>query len=165
MDQHTDLNLYRRRYIPDEFVHLKDDRILQYIPGQLLITEWKTLKPRKDFVRGVSACFLDRGIKVSKHFNSNHQVTRWYCDIGIFRECPKDNSLTFEDLLFDVVIKPDGSFQVMDIAEAAEAFERGLISKEQLIYGMQVLDQLLETLHDGSFSQFQQIIDQACSHV
>ena len=66
MNDNSNLKLYRRRYIPNELTHLKDDRILQYDPGKLLITEWKTLKPRKDFARGVSAFFLDRGIKVSK---------------------------------------------------------------------------------------------------
>lgn len=165
MDKHTELQLYRRRHIPDELIHLKDDCILQYIPGQLLITEWKTLKPRKDFVRGVSAFFLDRGIKVSKLFDANQVVNHWYCDIGMFHYCAADNSLTFEDLLFDVVVQPNGSYRVLDIAEAADAYQRGLITQEQLLYAMQVLDQLLETLHDGSFARFQQLIDQACSHV
>lgn len=165
MDEHTELKLYRRRHIPDELIHLKDDRILQYVPGQLLITEWKTLKPRKDFVRGVSAFFLDRGIKVSKLFNADQQATHWYCDIGMFHLCTADNSLTFEDLLFDVVVQPDGSYRVLDIGEAADAYQNGLITKEQLLYAMQVLDQLLETLHDGSFAGFQQLIDQACSRV
>ena len=162
MDQHTDLNLYRRRYVPDELIHLKDDRILQYIPGELLVTEWKTLKPRKDFVRGVSAIFLDRGIKVSKLFHSDQQLSHWYCDVGMFRLTPESNSLTFEDLLFDVVVWPDGHYDVLDIGEAADAYQSGLISKEQLIYAMQALNYLLETLRDGTFAKFQQIIDQAC---
>ena len=129
MDDYANLKLYRRRYIPAELIHLKDDHILRYEPGSLLITEWKTLKPRKDFARGVSAFFPDKGIKVSKLMDEQGQITRWYCDIGAFHLNPEENSLTFEDLLFDVVVHTDGSYQVLDIGEAADAYKQQLISE------------------------------------
>ena len=162
MDDYANLKLYRRRYIPAELIHLKDDHILRYEPGLLLITEWKTLKPRKDFARGVSAFFLDKGIKVSKLMDEQGQITRWYCDIGAFHLNPEENSLTFEDLLFDVVVHTDGSYQVLDIGEAADAYKQQLISEAQLLYAMQTLDSLLNMLHDGSFAALQDIIAQAC---
>lgn len=163
MHDAVNLKLYRRRYIPNELTHLKDDRILQYEPGKLLITEWKTLKPRKDFACGISAYFLDQGIKLSKLFDHNGNLTRWYCDIGCFHLNSEDNSLTFEDLLFDVVISKDGSYRVLDIGEAVEAYQRNLITEEQLLYGMNVLDTLLMLIHNGKFCELQKIIDQACS--
>ena len=165
MDAHANLKLYRRRYIPDELIHLKDDHILCYEPGSLLITEWKTLKPRRDFACGVSAFFLDKGIKVSKLMDEHGQITRWYCDIGSFHLNPDENSLTFEDLLFDVVVHTDGSYRVLDIGEAADAYKQQLISEAQLLYAMQTLDSLLNMLHDGSFSILQDIIAQACQSV
>lgn len=160
MNDNFNLKLYRRRHIPNELTHLKDDIILQYDPGKLLITEWKTLKPRRDFARGVSAFFLDRGIKVSKLIDHEGKLSRWYCDIGMFHI--EDNTLTFEDLLFDVVVNKDGSYRVLDIGEAAEACRRQLITKEQLLTAMEVLDSLLELIHNGKFRELQNIIDQAC---
>jgi len=161
MNDNFNLKLYRRRHIPNELTHLKDDRILQYDPGKLLITEWQTLKPRRDFARGVSAFFLDRGIKVSKLFDHEGKLSRWYCDIGMFH-LSEDNSLTFEDLLFDVVVNKDGSYRVLDIGEAAEAYRLQLITEEQLLYAMEVLDSLLALIHNGQFRELQKIIDQAC---
>ena len=160
MNDKFNLKLYRRRHIPNELTHLKDDIILQYDPGKLLITEWKTLKPRRDFARGVSAFFLDRGIKVSKLIDHEGKLSRWYCDIGMFHI--EDNTRTFEDLLFDVVVNKDGSYRVLDIGEAAEACRRQLITKEQLLTAMEVLDSLLELIHNGKFRELQNIIDQAC---
>jgi len=160
MNDNFNLKLYRRRHIPNELTHLKDDRILQYDPGKLLITEWKTLKPRRDFARGVSAFFLDRGIKVSKLFDHEGNLSRWYCDIGMFHF--EDNALTFEDLLFDVVVQKDGSYRVLDIGEAAEAYRLQLITEDQLLYAMEVLDSLLALIHNGQFRELQVIIDQAC---
>jgi len=160
MNDNFNLKLYRRRHIPNELTHLKDDRILKYDPGKLLITEWKTLKPRRDFARGVSAFFLDRGIKVSKLFDHEGNLSRWYCDIGMFHL--EDNALTFEDLLFDVVVQKDGSYRVLDIAEAAEAYRLQLITEDQLLYAMEVLDSLLALIHNGEFRELQTIIDQAC---
>ena len=160
MNDNFNLKLYRRRHIPNELTHLKDDRILKYDPGKLLITEWKTLKPRRDFARGASAFFLDRGIKVSKLFDHEGNLSRWYCDIGMFHF--EDNALTFEDLLFDVVVQKDGSYRVLDIAEAAEAYRLQLITEDQLLYAMEVLDSLLELIHNGKFRELQDIIDQAC---
>ena len=161
MNDKFNLKLYRRRHIPNELTHLKDDRILQYDPGKILITEWKTLKPRRDFARGVSAFFLDRGIKVSKLFDHEGKLSRWYCDIGMFH-LSENNSLTFEDLLFDVVVNKDGSYRVLDIGEAAEAYRLQLITEEQLLYAMEVLDTLLALIHSGQFRELQNIIDQAC---
>ena len=161
MEERINLKLYRRRHIPNELTHLKDDRILQYEPGKLLITEWKTLKPRKDFSRGVSAFFLDQGIKVSKLLDHEGKLSRWYCDIGMFH-LSEDNCLTFEDLLFDVVVNLDGSYRVLDIGEAADAYRKQLITEDQLLYAMKVLDSLLELIHNGRFKELQQVIDQAC---
>ena len=161
MNDKFNLKLYRRRHIPNELTHLKDDRILQYNPGKLLITEWNTLKPRRDFARGVSAFFLDRGIKVSKLFDHEGKLSRWYCDIGMFH-LSENNSLTFEDLLFDVVVNKDGSYRVLDIGEAAEAYRLQLITEEQLLYAMETLDSLLALIHNGQFRELQTIIDQAC---
>ena len=45
-----EIKLYRRRFIPEETVFLKDD-IIEKADGDIIITRWKTLKPRKEFCK------------------------------------------------------------------------------------------------------------------
>ena len=63
------IQLFRRRYIPDEIKELKDDIVLS-ADDKMILTKWNVLKPRKDIARGVSAYFLDKGIKVSKVYDA-----------------------------------------------------------------------------------------------
>ena len=57
--------LYRKRIIPDECVLLKDDEILSY-ENNILVTKWKTLKPKKDLDHGFSCYFFDFGYKIPR---------------------------------------------------------------------------------------------------
>jgi hypothetical protein len=59
------IHLYRRRYMPDETVELKDDLIL-YRDDNILVTKWNILKPRKDIDHGISVYYMKDGFKISK---------------------------------------------------------------------------------------------------
>ncbi|MCQ2496120.1 MAG: DUF402 domain-containing protein [Lachnospiraceae bacterium] len=155
-----DLKLYRRRYIPEEFTPLINDTILKF-EDDLLITKWKTLKPRQDFVGGISAFFFDKGWKVSKILDCENKVKYWYCDIIDVVKNEAENSMTYEDLLFDVVVYPNGAIKVLDSDEAAEAYEKGLITKEQLLYGLRAMNELLTCIYRGRFDRLQAVIDNA----
>ena len=76
----SDVRLYRKRFIPDELLHLKDDKIL-YMDDELLITSWNTLKPRADMATGISAYYRKEGFKISRLADAHGTLTRWYCDI------------------------------------------------------------------------------------
>ena len=67
------IQLFRRRYIPDEIKELKDDIVLS-ADDKMILTKWNVLKPRKDIARGVSAYFLDKGIKVSKVYDAEDNL-------------------------------------------------------------------------------------------
>ena len=54
--------MYRKRYIPDEIKSLNDDEIL-FINDEVIVTRWKTFKPKKEFSNGISYTFLNRGYK------------------------------------------------------------------------------------------------------
>ena len=152
------LHLVRHRYIPDETTQLSDDEILKVEDG-ILITRWKTLNPRTDFAGGVSAFFIDKGWKISKFCDCEGGIKYWYCDII---ECIIDeetNTFTYNDLLFDVVIYPNGALKVLDCDEAAEAFERGLINREQLTKGLYSLNELLNTIYQSRFDRLQAVVD------
>ena len=138
--------LFRRRFIPDENIELKDDMILALEPN-LIITSWNVLKPRRDISRGVSAYFIDKGIKVSKVFDNAGQMVYWYCDIIETHYDEKENTYTFNDLLIDVVVYPDGQVEVLDMDEFADAMEQGILSVGTIAHAMRATDDLLHTIY------------------
>lgn len=150
--------LFRRRFIPDENIELKDDMILALEPN-LIITSWNVLKPRRDISRGVSAYFIDKGIKVSKVFDNAGQMVYWYCDIIETHYDEKENTYTFNDLLIDVVVYPDGQVEVLDMDEFADAMEQGILSVGTIAHAMRAIDDLLHTIYAGEFEKYTHYID------
>ena len=150
--------LFRRRFIPDENIELKDDMILALEPN-LIITSWNVLKPRRDISRGVSAYFIDKGIKVSKVFDNAGQMVYWYCDIIVTHYDEKENTYTFNDLLIDVVVYPDGQVEVLDMDEFADAMEQGILSVGTIAHAMRATDDLLHTIYAGEFEKYTHYID------
>lgn len=144
------IQLYRRRFIPDELKLLADDKIL-YFDDALIITSWNTLKPRSDFASGISAYYRKEGFKISGHYGADGTFTRWYCDI--VAESQTENGLVFSDLLIDVVIFPDGTVRVVDLDEAADALEQGLITADMLTRALRSANNLLTYIHQGKFSE------------
>jgi predicted RNA-binding protein associated with RNAse of E/G family len=154
------LNLYRRRFIPNELIHLKDDEILIAEPN-LIVTRWKTLHPRHDIARGISAFFLDQGFKVSKIYNRNDQVVYWYCDIIQVKKEEEKNTVIIEDLLIDVILFEDGSIRIMDLDELADAQEQKLITSSETNYALRTVNSLLQLIYDGHFYTLQETVNQA----
>ena len=150
--------LFRRRFIPDENIELKDDMILALEPN-LIITSWNVLKPRRDISRGVSTYFIDKGIKVSKVFDNAGQMVYWYCDIIETHYDEKENIYTFNDLLIDVVVYPDGQVEVLDMDEFADAMEQGILSVGTIAHAMRATDDLLHTIYAGEFEKYTHYID------
>ena len=146
----SQIQLYRKRFIPDELKLLKDDTIL-HMDDNLIITSWKTLKPRSDFASGISAYYRKEGFKISRHYGADGSFTRWYCDIII--ESEVEDGLVFSDILIDVVIFPDGTIQVVDLDEAAQALEQGLITKDMLTQALRSTNKLLTYIYQGRFSE------------
>lgn len=148
--------LYRKRFVPLETVALKDDRIL-YESDTRIVTSWKTLKPRKDIGSGISAYFIDKGIKISKVFAPDGSFVHWYCDM--IHTVFEADSIVFEDLLIDVIIDPDGRVHVVDAGEAADALRDGLITAELLCASLRSMDALLTDIDAGRFSEYTDLIE------
>lgn len=152
--------LYRRRFIPNELIPLKDDIILS-LKDDLIITKWRTLHPRKDIARGVSAYYLDKGIKVSKIYDKNNQLVYWYCDIIQLNDDNDKNTVIIEDLLIDVLLYNDGSMRIVDLDELAVALDQQLITQKEATSALRKLDRLLHLIYDGRFCELQEPINQA----
>ncbi len=144
------IQLYRKRFIPNEVKHLANDKIL-YLDDDVIITSWNTLKPRSDFASGISAYYRKQGFKISSHYGADGTFTRWYCDI--VEETQTSDGLIYSDLLIDVVIFPDGTVRVVDLDEAADALEQGLITSGMLTRALRSANTLLTYIHQGRFSE------------
>lgn len=146
--------LYRRRFIPDELICLKDDVVLA-MKDDLIITKWVTLHPRKDISRGVSAYYLDKGYKISKVYNVEGKVVYWYCDIIQAKKDDNKNTVIIEDLLIDVLLYEDGTLRIMDLNELCDATDQGLITQAEATHALRTLDSLLNTIYQGDFKSLQ----------
>lgn len=143
--------IYRKRFVPLETVALKDDRIL-FESDTRMVTCWKSLKPRADIGGGISAYFIDKGIKVSKIFAPDGRFVHWYCDM--IRTVSHEDEIIFTDLLIDVVIDPDGRLHVLDAGEAADALQGGLITADILCEALRAMNLLLADIDAGRFSSY-----------
>ena len=152
--------LYRKRLIPSECIRLDKDQILS-VTENLIITSWKTIRPKKDLSHGLSAFFLDKGIKISKFYDHENRLICWYCDIIASEHDAQSNTYIITDLLADVLIYPDGTVKVVDLDELADAEEQQLITKEQLLLALRRLDWLPHCIYNGSFAELQKILDDA----
>lgn len=151
------LKLYRRRYIPDEIVFLKDDIVVS-ANEERIVTKWKVLKKRADFSHGASCYFLKKGIKVSKFIDDNENLLYWYCDIINYEYNKEENTYTFNDLLIDVIIYPDGFVKVVDMEEIADALEQGLIDEEVVKSSLRKTNALLIDIYNGNFDKYTEFI-------
>ncbi len=140
--------LYRKRFIPDECVLLKNDEIL-HCDESMIITKWNTIRSRCDLSHGYSCYYLDRGYKVSKFLRADGSLLCWYCDIITHEYNPENNTLLVIDLLADVKIYPDGKMRVVDLDELSEAFEERLIDETLLKKSLLSLNKLLNDLYEN----------------
>lgn len=146
----SDVKLYRKRYIPNEKKPLDGD-VIHHFDENIVITSWDSFRPRKDLAHGLSVYYRKEGYKISRIYGEDDSFSRWYCDI--ICEDVQGNEITFCDLLIDVVIFPDGSVRIVDLDEAADAADQGLISSEQLNYALRAADNLLRTIYSGRFEE------------
>ena len=158
----TNLQLFRKRHIPEECIPLKNDRVL-FVDDSRLVTSWNVLKPRSDFASGISLFDFEKHWKITRVAKADGSLYHWYCDImkvHISEDKESDTSTyLMEDLLIDIVIEPDGSVHVLDLDEAAEAFEKGLITGVDLTLALTAADALLRIIRSGEFEKYQKIVE------
>ena len=143
------IQLFRRRYIPDEIKELKDDIVLS-VTDDMILTKWNVLKPRKDIARGVSAYFIDKGIKVSKVYDSEDNLVYWYCDIVETVHEKDSQKYVFNDLV-----------KVVDIDEFADIMDEKRLDNTVIAKALRSADALLKVIYAGQFERYTKIIDDA----
>jgi protein associated with RNAse G/E len=145
--------LYRKRFIPSECIHLKDDIILEY-SSDILVTKWSFIRERcDDLCCGYSCFYLNRDFRVSKFLRADGSLKCWYFDICTFEYVPEENKLTLVDLLADVIVYPDGRIKVVDLDELSDAFEQRLIDEALLKKSLLSLSKLLEIIYSDGIEE------------
>lgn len=151
------IKLYRRRYIPDELIYLKNDKILS-IDDERIVTKWNVLTPRHDFTHGASCYFIKEGFKVSKFLDKDGNILYWYCDI-IETEINNDKTnYIFNDLLIDVIVNEDGFVKVVDLDEVGKALKEKIMNEELIIKAMERVSNLLNIIYSGNFKNYTKYI-------
>ena len=138
--------IFRIRFIPNETIDISSDKIL-FMDDHYLITSWKPIRPRADIESGISCIFLDEGWKVSAVKDSEGNIRYWYCDIIDVRHDENEDTIYLYDLLIDIIIMNDGSIEVRDLDELAEAYEKDLITEEQLSMSLKRSNNLLQLIY------------------
>ena len=151
--------LYRRRYIPDEKLLLKND-IIVTIDDEKVVTKWNVLSPVHPFTHGASCYYLKEGFKVSKFLDDNDELVYWYCDIIETQYDVAEDAYTFNDLLIDIIIEKDGTVKVVDLDEIAEALEKDILDKEMVIKAVNRASKLLDIIYSNKFDKYKQPVEQ-----
>ena len=150
--------IYRKRMIPEECILLKDDILLE-VTDDIIVTNWNTLKPKRELHHGFSCYFLKHGFKVSKFYRADNSLMYWYCDIVDYDYNEETNTLVATDLLADVIIYPDGFVKVVDLDELALAVENKLCEPEKITLALKNLDNLLNLIYEDKFDVLTAHID------
>jgi len=154
----NNLQLFRKRLIPNECIPLKDD-VIVFQSDEHIITTWTTLNPKISFRRGCSCYFLKEGFKLSKFYRHDDSLKYWYCDIVEYEWNEDCRRLTVTDLLADVIVYPDERIKVLDLDELADAHAAGLITSEQLQTTLYRLNTLLNYIYDQQFLILQETLE------
>lgn len=151
------MRIFRKRFIPNEIVDISSDEVV-FKSEDMIITRWIPIKPRSNISRGISYTMLDKGWKISKIFNGNGEFDHWYCDI-IEYEYKEDDGGTYTliDLLVDLIVYPNGNYEILDVDELDEALEKNLITIEQKESALNKLNALVEVVKNGEFPPFKEI--------
>ena len=154
----TDPVLYRKRLIPDECVLLDEDEII-YMDSDIIVTKWKTIRPKPQLDHGYSCYFLKKNFKVSKFLLPDDSLLYWYCDIMDHTYDNEGDEYVFRDLLADVIVYPDGFVKVVDLDEFEEALDKELLTGDEVKKALRSLDSLLRIIYDGRFPELQKEIE------
>jgi hypothetical protein len=91
--------------------------------------------------------------------DDNDNVLYWYCDIIQTDVDKETNTYTFNDLLVDVLVYPNGFVKVVDVDEVALAIKENILDKATIEQLMLRLDNLLNIIYNGEFDKYKACIE------
>lgn len=150
--------IYRKRFIPLELISLDKDTIL-HLDDKIMVSQWNTIHPKHDLSHGSSLFMFDKGYKISKFYSHNNSLLYYYCDIVTFEKDTANNSLIICDLLADIIIKNDGSYEILDLDELGDALMQGLIDDSTVSDALHKLNNLIQDIKSGAIHEYLDILE------
>ncbi|WP_054951041.1 DUF402 domain-containing protein [Numidum massiliense] len=86
---------------------------------------------------------VDQGYTISKVFNKKGDFIYYYCDIMEMKRL-SDMHYVMVDLLLDLIVYPDGSYDVLDIDEFATSIDKGELKRKQQVYALHILHHMIQ---------------------
>jgi uncharacterized protein len=131
------------------------------------IAEFKMLRVREPFCVsswGTSICVADAGFVwlhylrdaanhvITAMYDSSGAIVQWYIDIVLEHGLDDRGVPYFDDLYLDVVVSPDGRFEIKDADELEDALKSGAISREQFDLAWFETNRLVALLESGGLN-------------
>jgi uncharacterized protein len=85
-------------------------------------------------------------------YDSSGAIVQWYIDIVLEHGLDERGVPYFDDLYLDVVVGPDGRFEVQDANELEAALNTGVISREQFDLAWIETNRLVALLESGELN-------------
>ena len=87
---------------------------------------------------------------IGKIYNLDNEWTGYYCDIILPMKCTSDK-FEIVDLILDLWVSPNGTYEIQDEDEFATALENGIIEPELANKAQIALNNLIDEVKTGSF--------------
>lgn len=85
---------------------------------------------------------VDRGYTISKVFNKRGEWLYYYCDIMEMKQVGQMRYVMV-DLVLDLIVHANGSYEVLDIDEFADVIEKGEIVRTKQVYTLRRLHEMI----------------------
>lgn len=144
------MKIFRKRFIPNEVVDISNDEVI-YRDTKKLITKWIPIKPRENIAYGESCVYFEKGWKISKFYRKDGSFKFWYCDIIQYEYDEKEDTYILIDLLLDVIVHTDGTYEVLDEDELKAALKKEIISQDIAKEAEEKLKELIQLIQEGKF--------------
>ncbi|MDE0323423.1 MAG: DUF402 domain-containing protein [Candidatus Poribacteria bacterium] len=160
---------------PDRVNHFQQE--LLYLDDTVIVTSQR-VKPSSPIVQNgetvlgdnfAAIWFVFTGLwyDVGKIYNLDNEWTGYYCDVlkPVKRDVDvngKLNRFEITDLFLDLWVNPDGTYEIQDEDEFADAIQNGAIDAELERKAREVLDTLIAKVEDGHLdSLLKEVFDRA----
>jgi uncharacterized protein len=112
---------------------------------------------------GNPLCIVDDGYKWVQHFpehasyvltsvyDEKDRIVQWYIDICKNQGITEAGIPWYDDLYLDIVMLPSGGIYLLDQDELEEAYQQGLVSKEDYEQAWAAARLVMEECRSGSF--------------
>ncbi len=94
--------------------------------------------------------WLDRWYSVFRFLETHGDTRLWYCNINLPPRF-ENSEITYIDLDIDVVVKPDGSHEVLDLDEFESNAKKYGYSEDEKTRALNALAELLGMIERGQF--------------